>query len=91
MENRKQGLKSGRQEKILMQIKELFEKNPSKEEVKEARKKAMRVNLKLPLELRRKFCHYCNSLLKGRIRLKKGRKIIQCSECGKFTRIPFKN
>ena len=77
--------------KILKEIEQLFEKNPSKEQIKEARKKAMRVNLKLPLETRRKFCHKCNSLLKGRIRLRKGKKIIQCSECGKFTRIPFKN
>jgi RNase P subunit RPR2 len=86
----KQGLKSSHQDKILREINELFKNNPSKEEIKEARKKAMRVNLKLPLEIRRKFCHHCNSLLRGRIRLKNGKKIIQCSECGKYTRIPYK-
>ncbi|MEM2956124.1 MAG: hypothetical protein QW041_00925 [Candidatus Pacearchaeota archaeon] len=83
-------------EKIIEEIKDLFKKaenNPkdSQKIIKEARKKAMRVNLKLPLELRRKFCHYCNSLLKGRIRLKKGKKVIFCEKCKKFTRIPYKN
>jgi len=78
-------------DKILREIAELFENNPSKEQIKNARKKAMRVNLKLPIEIRRKFCHHCNSLLKGRIRLRKSKKVIQCSECGKYTRIPFRS
>jgi len=77
-------------EKILKQIKELFEKSPTKEEIKLARKKAMRVNLKLPIDLRRKFCHHCSSLLRGRIRLKKGKKVIFCENCGNYTRIPYK-
>jgi len=76
--------------KLLKEIKELFETSPSKEKIKEARKKAMRVNLKLPVDLRRKFCHHCNSLLKGRIRLKKGKKVSFCENCKKFTRIPYK-
>ena len=77
-------------DKLLKEIKELFEKSPSQKEITQARKKAMRVNLKLPIEIRRKFCHHCNSLLKGRVRLRNRKKVIQCSECGKFTRIPFK-
>jgi len=77
--------------KILKEINELFEKSPSQKEIFQARKKAMRVNLKLPVEIRRKFCHYCNSILKGRTRLRNGKKVIQCQECKKYTRIPFKN
>jgi len=76
--------------KILNEIKQLFEGNPTGEEIKEARKKAMRVNLKLPLEIRRKFCHHCNALLRGKIRLKKGKKVILCENCKKYTRIPYK-
>jgi RNase P subunit RPR2 len=79
-----------RNEKIISDIAELFENSPSKEQIKNARKRAMRVNLKLPIEIRRKFCHHCNALLKGRIRLRNGKRIIQCSECGKYTRIPYK-
>jgi RNase P subunit RPR2 len=78
-------------EKILKEINELFDKSPSSKDILQARKKAMRVNLKLPVELRRKFCHYCNSMLKGRTRLRNGKRVILCSECKKFTRIPFKN
>jgi RNase P subunit RPR2 len=77
--------------KLLKEIEELFENSPTKEEIKDARKKAMRVNLKLPLEIRRKFCHKCNSLLKGRVRLRKGKKVVLCGNCGNYTRIPYKN
>jgi len=76
--------------KLLKEIRELFEKYPSKEQIKEARKKARRINLKLPLEIRRKFCHKCNSLLNGKIRLRKGKKVVFCENCGNYTRIPFK-
>ena len=77
--------------KLLREIEELFENSPTKEEIKDARKKAMRVNLKLPLEIRRKFCHKCNSLLKGRVRLRKGKKVILCENCGNYTRVPYKS
>jgi RNase P subunit RPR2 len=75
---------------ILEEISELFKGNPSAAQIKETRKKAMRVNLKMPLEIRRKFCHKCNALLKGRIRLRNGKKVILCENCGKYTRIPYK-
>ena len=77
-------------EKILKEMNELFQKSPSQKEIIQFRKKARRVNLKLPTELRRKFCHHCNSLLIGRIRLNKGKKVILCEKCKKYTRIPFK-
>jgi RNase P subunit RPR2 len=80
--------------KVLKEINELFseaEKSGNSKLIKEARKKAMRVNLKLPLEMRRKFCHKCNSLLKGRIRLRKGKRVIFCENCKRYTRIPFKD
>jgi len=81
---------SKERDKILKEIKELFGKHPSQKEITNARKKAMRVNLKLPSDLRRKFCHHCNSLLKGRIRFRNGKKVILCEKCNKFTRVPYK-
>ncbi len=80
-------------EKILLEIIKDFdnaEKLDDSKPIKDARKKARRVNLKLPIELRRKFCHKCENLLKGRIRIKNGKKVILCGKCGNFTRIPFK-
>ena len=80
--------------KVLKEINELFseaEKSKDSKLIKEARKKAMRVNLKIPEELRRKFCHKCNSLFNGRVRLRKGKRVIFCENCKKYTRIPFKD
>jgi RNase P subunit RPR2 len=70
---------------ILNQVESLI--NSGK--VKEARKLAMRHNLRLPVELRRLFCHKCNSILKGnsRTRLNKGKLSITCLKCGYITRI----
>jgi len=63
-----------------------------KDDVRKARKLAMRHNLRLPQELRMQFCHKCNSLLKGnsKIRLTEGKRSITCLKCGYVTRIPFK-
>jgi RNase P subunit RPR2 len=60
--------------------------------VKEARKLAMRNSIRLPLELRRKFCHKCNALLEGnsRTRLTKGKLSITCLKCNNTARILLK-
>ncbi len=59
-----------------------------------ARKIAMRFNIKLPQELRRKFCHNCYAFLKPgkncQIRLSKKKMSILCLKCGKRTRIGYK-
>lgn len=83
--------KNKEKEKILKEINELFEKSPSQKEIITVRKKAMRINLKLPKEIKRKFCRKCNSILRGKVRLNKGKRVILCSECGKFNRIKYKN
>ena len=78
----------GRKEKlgILKEVEGLMKKD-----VKKARRLAMSHNLRLPLELRRKFCHKCNTMLTdSKIRLSKGKLSITCSKCGHVTRIPFK-
>ena len=65
----------------------------SSKTIKAARKKAMRVNLKLPKDLRREFCHKCNTLFtskNSRIRILKRKKTITCLNCKNITRIPIK-
>lgn len=60
-----------------------------------ARRIAMKINLRLPKELKRKFCKHCYSYLKpgvnSRIRNYKSRVTIYCNNCKKFTRIPIKS
>ena len=59
-----------------------------------ARKIAMKVKLKIPKELKRKFCKHCYKYLKNgvnsRVRTRGGKVIISCFECKKFTRIPVR-
>ena len=59
-----------------------------------ARKIAMKARIRIPRELKRRFCKHCYSYLKpgknARVRVHGGKVIIYCAECKKFTRIPFK-
>ena len=59
-----------------------------------ARKIAMKVKLRMPREYKRKFCKHCYKYLRSgtnaRIRIQRGKVIISCFECKKFTRIPIK-
>lgn len=62
-------------------IKLFFEKeNFTKEEVKKIRRLAMKFNIKLG-KLRQKFCKSCLSQLKGKTRLSKTHKTIECQVC----------
>tara|TARA_Y100000310_G_scaffold250395_1_gene256606 strand:- start:6151 stop:6447 length:297 start_codon:yes stop_codon:yes gene_type:complete len=57
--------------------------------VKNARKISMKVNLRLPKVLKRKFCKYCYSYLKpgvnARVRIKK-MVVYTCFNCKKYMR-----
>jgi ribonuclease P protein subunit RPR2 len=54
------------------------------------RKIGMRYNVKVPKEIRRKYCKFCNHYLAGHgQRVKKGIINISCSYCKKTYRIPF--
>ena len=58
-----------------------------------ARKTAMKFQLTMPKELKRKYCTHCYRYLRpgknARIRTSKnGNVVIACLECKKFTRIP---
>lgn len=59
-----------------------------------ARKIAMKVQLPLPKELKRRYCKFCYSYLQpgvnSRARIRQGKVIISCLECKKFTRVPVR-
>ena len=59
-----------------------------------ARKLAMKVRLRLPAEMKRRYCRHCYKFLvpgvNARIRTRGGKVIISCFECKKFTRIPIR-
>jgi ribonuclease P protein subunit RPR2 len=55
-----------------------------------ARKIAMKVNLKIPKEFKRKYCKHCNSYLRPgvncRIRNNRSQVVYKCLDCNKFMR-----
>ena len=59
-----------------------------------ARKISMKVRMRIPSELKRRFCKHCYRYLQpginARIRTREGKVIISCLECNKFMRIPVK-
>ncbi len=59
-----------------------------------ARKISTRLKIRIPIELKRKFCKNCYTYLKpglnARIRLNKGKKTYFCMSCGHYTRVPYK-
>ena len=60
-----------------------------------ARKISMRYLVKIPKEHKRKFCKHCYNYLlpvvTGRIRIHRGKVVIYCYNCKKYSRIPLKN
>lgn len=71
---------------------ENFKKHPERSDryVNIARKIAMKVNLRIPRELKRKFCKHCYKYLKPgvncRVRIRKGKVIYYCLSCKKYMR-----
>lgn len=59
-----------------------------------ARKLSMRHLVPIPAEYKRRFCKHCYCYLlphtSSRIRIHRGRLIIYCCSCQKYTRIPLK-
>lgn len=86
--------------KIIKEIDELFARarkaksaELARRYVKKARKLGKRNNFSLK-NYRRKFCHKCDSFYtpsNSIIRIKKGRLIIKCVECGSHARYVIKN
>lgn len=69
-----------------------FKKHPERSNryVEIARKISMKVNLRIPRELKRKFCKHCYNYLKpgvnARVRIRKGKVIYYCFSCKKYMR-----
>ena len=74
----------------------IFSHNPelANRYVQIARKTAMKVNLRLPRELKRKFCKHCYSYFQPgktcRCRIHKSRITYYCLTCKKYTRMMLK-
>ena len=82
--------------KILFeQAKKMFKEDPSLSNryVKLARKLSMKYKIRIPRELKRKFCKHCYSYLRppynARVRLQKGKVVYTCYNCKKFMRFPY--
>lgn len=61
--------------------------------VRKLRNAAMKVQMKLPLAIKRRICKHCYHLLvpgkNCRVRTAKGHVVIYCLDCKKHTRIPY--
>ena len=77
---------------LFEEAKSQFSKHPelSNKYVKLARNAAMKVNLRIPREYKRKYCKHCYSYLvpgkNCRVRMHKSRVIYTCFTCKKFMR-----
>lgn len=81
---------------LFQQAEEQFSKNKSLAHryVELARAIAMKTKVKIPRELRRRFCRHCYAYLRpgvnARVRMRKGKVVISCLECKRFMRIPVR-
>lgn len=81
---------------LFEEAKDSFKKDSklSNKFVKLARRLAMRYKIKLPSELKKKFCKHCHSYLvpgvNCRVRVHKHRVIYYCVNCKNYIRIPLK-
>jgi RNase P subunit RPR2 len=80
--------KTEAKEKVIEFFKEIGDKSPK--EVKKIKKLAMSQSLPLK-ELKKKFCKKCYSPLKGKTRIKKGIKSIECKNCNYINRWKIKD
>ena len=85
-----------RVKKLFSEAEKVFSRNKSLAHryVTLARKIAMKVKLRMPRELKRKYCKHCYKFLmpgvNARVRTRDGKVIISCLECKKFMRIPVR-
>jgi RNase P subunit RPR2 len=74
------------------QIKYIFSKNSSPNEIKKIKKLAMTKNIKLGI-LKKRFCKKCYSLFNSNnseVRIKKPLKLIKCKNCNHISRYKLK-
>ena len=81
---------------LFKEAEKVFKKNKSlaNRYVTLARKLAMKARIRIPTQLKRKFCKHCYKYLmpgiNSRTRTRDGKVVISCFECKKFMRIPVK-
>ena len=55
---------------------------------------ARKYNIRLPREMKYRICKKCNCFIipgkNATVRLKKGKVVIKCLECGRYKRYPYK-
>jgi ribonuclease P protein subunit RPR2 len=80
---------------LFKQAKEVFNKNKSlaNRYIKLARELAMKYKIRIPPELKRRFCKHCYKyLMPGknvRVRTREGKVVYYCLECKKYMRFPY--
>lgn len=80
---------------LFEEAEKIFKKNPSLSNryIQLARKIAMKVRIRMPKHLKRRFCKHCYSFLKPgincRVRTKNNKVIYSCFNCKKYTKYPF--
>jgi len=80
---------------LFKEAKSMFKKDPklSNRYVHLARKIAMKYKIKLPSELKKRFCKHCYSYLvpskNCRVRLTKHKLVYYCLNCKKYMRFPY--
>ncbi len=79
-------MKKLNKEEVKKEIEKSFSKKLFPEEIKKIKRLAMKYNIKLK-GLRKKFCKRCYSLLdNANVRIKSGKKIVKCKNCGFISR-----
>jgi ribonuclease P protein subunit RPR2 len=80
---------------LFKEAREMFKKDPalSNRYVHIARKIAMKYKVKIPSELKKRFCKHCYSYLvpgkNARVRVQRGKVVYYCMNCKRFMRFPY--
>jgi ribonuclease P protein subunit RPR2 len=80
---------------LFKEAKDRFKKDPklANRYVKMARELAMKYKVRIPRELKRRFCKHCYSYLMPsvnvRIRTREGKVVYYCLNCKKYMRFPY--
>ena len=84
-------------EELFRQADIIFRKDQSMSDryVELARKMAMKYKVRIPSELKRRFCSHCHSFLvpgvNARVRTNKGKVVYYCLKCKRFSRVSYRH
>ena len=94
--NEAAGIAKQRIKELFEQAEKKFDKEPelSNRYIELARKMAMRYRLRIPSELKKRFCSKCHHYLvpgkNCRIRTQNGKIVYTCQDCGAYKRYGYK-